>query len=167
MIGLPNETYLEEYIVNYLTSQPLLDVNGQPTGDMEYRQIDASVYNKDVNKDHCIIVEELIAFLKDTQPEEYQKLLDAKEQDEAAVQRSIVDRIESEMRSKLAKVTHSGVRNNTLLPQGTLSLLRGGQFDAGYGAKFTLLYNRPSNNKTPEHDIWYSKNRLAIVRQLR
>lgn len=167
MIGLPNETYLEEYIVNYLTSQPILDVNGQPTGDMEYRQIDASVYNREVNKDHCLIIEELIAFLKDTQPEEYQKLLDAKSGDEAAVQRSIVDRIESEMRTKLAKVTHSGVRNNMELPQGTLSLLRGGQFDAGYGAKFTLLYNRPANNKTPEHDVWYRKNRLTIVRQLR
>lgn len=167
MAGLPNETYLEEYIVKYLTSQPLLDVNGQPTGDMEYHEIKADVYNQEVNKEHCIILEELIAFLKDTQPEEYQKLLDAKSGDESAAQRSIIDRIESEMRTKLGKVTHTGVRNNTMLPQGTLSLLRGGEFNAGYGAKFTLLYNRPANNKTPEHDECYRRNRLAIVRQLR
>ena len=167
MAGLPNETYLEEFIVKYLTSQPLLDVNGQPTGDMEYREIKADVYNRKENKEHCIIIEELIAFLKDTQPEEYQKLLDAKSGDEAAAQRSIVDRIESEMRTKLGKVTHGGVVNNTMLPQGTLSLLRGGEFNAGCGARFTLLYNRPANNKTPEHDVWYTRNRLAIVRQLR
>lgn len=167
MAGLPNETYLEEYIVKYLTSQPILDVYGQPTGDMEYREIKADVYNQEVNKDHCIIVQELIAFLKNTQPEEYQKLLDAKNGDEAAAHRSIVDRIESEMSSKLKAVTHAGVRNNTLLPQGTLSLLRTDEFNAGYGAKFKLLYNRPANNKTPEHDECYRRNRLAIVRQLR
>ena len=69
MSGLPNETKLEEYIVKFLTSQPILDANGQPTADMEYRQIDAAEYNQSKeNQVHCILTSELIAFLKDTQP---------------------------------------------------------------------------------------------------
>ena len=158
---------MEEYIVKYLTSQPILDAEGNKTADMEYREIAASEYNTEENKKHCLLASELIAFLKDTQPEEYQKLLDAKCGDEEAAKRSILDRIDSEMRKKLQKATAANVQISALIPQGTLSVLRLDKFDAGCGAKFKLLYNRPANNKTPEHDEWYRKNRLAIVRQLR
>lgn len=168
MSGTPNETYMEEYIVKYLTSQPILDANGNVTADMEYRELPASEYNnKPENKKHCIIASELIAFLKDTQPKQYEKLVLAKNGDEEAAKRSILDRLDSEMRTKLKKATAACVRSSALIPQGTLSVLRSDEFDAGCGAKFTLLYNRPANNKTPEHDVWYRKNRLAIVRQLR
>ncbi len=158
---------MEEYIVKYLTSQPILDAEGNKTADMEYREIAASEYNTEENKKHCLLASELIAFLKDTQPEEYQKLLDAKSGDEEAAKRSILDRIDSEMRKKLQKATAANVQSRALIPQGTLSVLLLDKFDAGSGAKFNLLYNRPANNKTPEHDEWYRKNRLAIVRQLR
>ena len=158
---------MEEYIVKYLTSQPILDAEGNKTADMEYREIAASEYNTEENKKHCLLASELIAFLKDTQPEEYQKLLDAKSGDEEAAKRSILDRIDSEMRKKLQKATAANVQIRALIPQGTLSVLLLDKFDAGCGAKFNLLYNRPANNKTPEHDEWYRKNRLAIVRQLR
>lgn len=158
---------MEEYIVKYLTSQPILDAEGNKTADMEYREIAASEYNTEENKKHCLLASELIAFLKDTQPEEYQKLVDAKSGDEEAAKRSILDRIDSEMRKKLQKATAANVQSSALIPQGTLSVLRLDKFDAGCGAKFKLLYNRPANNKTPEHDEWYRKNRLAIMRQLR
>lgn len=158
---------MEEYIVKYLTSQPILDAEGNKTADMEYREIAVSEYNTEENKKHCLLASELIAFLKDTQPEEYQKLLDAKSGDEEAAKRSILDRIDSEMRKKLQKATAANLQSSALIPQGTLSVLRLDKFDAGCGAKFKLLYNRPANNKTPEHDEWYRKNRLAIVRQLR
>ncbi len=167
MAGTPNETYMEEYIVKYLTSQPILDADGNKTADMEYREIAASEYNTPENKKHCLLASELIAFLKDTQPKEYQKLLDAKDGDEDAAKRSILDRVDSEMRKKLQKANATNVQSSALIPQGTLSVLRLTEFDAGCGAKFTLLYNRPANNKTPEHDEWYRKNRLTIVRQLR
>jgi type I restriction enzyme, R subunit len=167
MAGTPNETYMEEYIVKYLTTQPIIDASGNATADMEYRELPASEYNVPENKEHCILASELIAFLKDTQPKEYQKLVNAKNGDEEAAKRSILDRIDSEMRTKLQKATAANVQTSALIPQGTLSVLRLGEFDAGYGAKFKLLYNRPANNKTPEHDEWYRKNRLAIVRQLR
>ena len=158
---------MEEYIVKYLTTQPILDAEGNKTADMEYREIAASEYNTPENKGHCLLASELIAFLKDTQPKEYQKLLDAKSGDEEAAKRSILDRVDAEMRTKLQKATAANVQSSALIPQGTLSVLRPDKFDAGSGVKFTLLYNRPANNKTPEHDEWYRKNRLAIVRQLR
>ena len=167
MAGTPNETYMEEYIVKYLTTRPIIDANGNVTADMEYRELPASEYNNPENKKHCIIASELIAFLKDTQPKQYEKLVLAKNGDEEAAKRSILDRLDSEMRTKLRKATAACVQSSALIPQGTLSVLRSGEFDAGCGAKFTLLYNRPVNNKTPEHDEWYRKNRLAIVRQLR
>ena len=167
MAGTPNETYMEEYIVKYLTTQPIIDANGNVTADMEYRELPASEYNIPENKEHCILASELIAFLKDTQPKEYQKLVNAKSGDEEAAKRSILDRIDSEMRTKLQKATIANVQTSALIPQGTLSVLRLTEFEAGYGVKFKLLYNRPANNKTPEHDEWYRKNRLAIVRQLR
>lgn len=168
MSGLPNETQLEDYIVKFLTSQPILDANRQPTADMEYRQIDAAEYNQSKeNQEYCILTSELIAFLKDTQPEEYQKMLDVMGS-EQQVNENILSRIETEMRSKLHKATTANVHNkNMLLPAGTLSLLRGDKLEAGCGAKFTLLYGRPASNKNPEHDVLYRKNRLAIVRQLR
>ena len=138
MSGHPNETQLEEFIVNYLISQPILDANGQPTADMEYRQIDASVYDEQC-KEHCILIPELIAFLKDTQPDEYQKMLDALGSEHLAIE-CILSRLQTEMRSKLHKATAANVHNKKmLLPAGTLSLLRGSKLDAGYSAKFTLL----------------------------
>ena len=167
MSGLPKEVLTEETIVKFLTSQPILDANGQPTTDMEYRQIDAAEYNQNAqNKENCILTSELIAFLKDTQPKEYQKMLDVLGSEEQ-VASSILSRIGTEMKMKLRAATSANVHNkNSLLPAGTLSLLRNGQLDAGYGAKFTLLYARPASNKNPEHDVLYRKNRLAIVRQL-
>lgn len=124
---------MEEYIVKYLTSQPILDAEGNKTADMEYREIAASEYNTEENKKHCLLASELIAFLKDTQPEEYQKLVDAKSGDEEAAKRSILDRIDSEMRKKLQKATAANVQSSALIPQGTLSVLLLDKFDAGCG----------------------------------
>lgn len=167
MAGFVNEGGYQNYIIDYLTSQPVLDANGLPTAEMEYREISASEYNKPENKDNCILVSELIAFLKDTQPAEYQKMLDATDGKEDEVVRNIVYRVNKEMVASLKPVTAAHVKNKMELPQGTLSLLRQDYLDASYGAKFKMLYTKPANNKTPEHDENYKKNRLAIVRELR
>ena len=167
MEGFSNEGVFQNYIIRYLTSQPIVDANGMATSDMEYHEIPASEYNKPENKDNCILVSELIAFLKDTQPEQYQKMLDVAEGDESMVIRSIVSRVNSEMNSKLRPATAAHLTNSLDLPQGTLSLLRMEEFNAGMTGKFKLLYTKPANNKTPEHDVNYRKNRLAIVKELR
>ena len=74
MFGFVCEGEYQDYIVQHLTSQPILDANGNITAEMEYHEISASEYNKPGNKDNCILVSELVAFLKDTQPEQYQKI---------------------------------------------------------------------------------------------
>ena len=111
MSGLPKEVLTEETIVKFLTSQPILDANGQPTTDMEYRQIDAAEYNQNAqNKENCILTSELIAFLKDTQPKEYQKMLDVLGSEEQ-VASSILSRIGTEMKTKLRAATSANVHN--------------------------------------------------------
>lgn len=167
MSGFVSEGEYQDFIIQYLTSQPIMDANGQPTSVMEYHEIPASEYNKPENKDNCILVSELITFLKDTQPEQYQKMLDVAEGDEALVIRNIIARVNSEMNSRLRPATAAHLKNNMELPQGTLSLLRMEEFNAGLTGKFKLLYTKPANNKTPEHDENYRKNRLSIVRELR
>lgn len=167
MEGFACEEIFQDYMIQHLTTQPIVDANGQPTADMEYHEISAAEYNKPENKNNCILVSELIAFLKDTQPDQYQKMLDVADGDESVVIRNIIDRVNSEMNAKLRPATAAHMKNNMELPQGTLSLLRQEEFNAGLTGKFKLLYTKPANNKTPEHDELYRKNRLAIVRELR
>lgn len=167
MEGFANEEVFQDYMIRYLTTQPILDADGRPTDEMEYHEIPASEYNKPENKDNCILVSELLAFLKDTQMDQYQKMLDAADGDESMVVRSIVSRVNAEMNRNLRPAMAAHMKNHLELPQGTLSLLRMDEFNAGLTGKFKLLYTKPANNKTPEHDENYRKNRLAIVRELR
>ena len=80
MPGTPKELDLEKYIVDYLTSQPIITIAGEALVDRngeqmyEYRQVETADYDRNL----CLIRSEVLAFLKDTQPEEFQKLIDAK-----------------------------------------------------------------------------------------
>ena len=130
MVGLPNETYMEKYIVNYLTTQPIKDANGNVTDEMEYRQIDQSNYNKD----YCIIPSELIAFLKETQPKEYQKILSAKDGNEADVQKSIMERFKSEIARALQPANKGNINSNMKTPQGILTLIKDKEYFPYSGA---------------------------------
>ena len=121
MEGFANEEIFQDFIVRYLTTQPILDADGKPTSEMEYHEIPAAEYNKPENKDNCLLVSELIAFLKDTQPDEYQKMMDVAEGDEPMVIRSIISRVNSEMNSKLRPATAAQLQSHMDLPQGTLS----------------------------------------------
>ena len=79
MSGTPKELDLEKYIVDYLTSQPIITIAGEALVDRngeqmyEYRQVETADYDRDL----CLIRSEVTGFLKDTQPQEYQKLVDA------------------------------------------------------------------------------------------
>lgn len=146
MSGIPDEKYLESFIEQYLTSQPIKTLNGKKLERMEYVKVSPDEYER--NKDLCMIPSEMIAFLKDTQPEEYQYLLGKVDGNEEKAQRTILNRLDFELKS------------------GTLHLLHCSTFDAGMGAKFCPIFFKPANNKTPEQEEWYNKNRLAIVRQL-
>lgn len=105
-----------------------------------YKTISPAEYDKDL----CVIPSEIIAFIKDTQIEKYNAL---KEQYGNNVDHHIVENV-----------------SRNLSNFKTLSVLRNKLKDRGQS--LDLVYFRPENNKSPEHEVWYAKNRLTIVRQL-
>ncbi|SFE50673.1 type I restriction endonuclease subunit R [Thermophagus xiamenensis] len=123
------EIHFEEHIENYLVNEV-----------KEYHVISPQEYNKEL----CVIPSEIIAFIKDTQPEKYKAL---KEQYGANVDKQIVNNIARNLnKNKTLHVFHNKVKDR--------------------GQSLNMVYFKPANNKTPEHGEWYKKNRLAIVRQL-
>ncbi len=96
------------------------------------------------DKNLCVIPTEIIAFIKDTQPKAY-KALEKQygEQTDAKIVANVADKISKNK---------------------TLDVLRNGIKDRGQ--KLYLSYFKPANNKTPEHEQAYAKNRLGLVRQL-
>jgi len=106
----------------------------------EYHTLSPAKYNKEL----CVIPGEIIDFIKDTQPEKYKAL---KEQYGANVDSQIVSNVARNLsKNKTLHVLHHKIKDR--------------------GQALDLVYFQPSNSKTPEHENWYKKNRLAIVRQL-
>lgn len=128
------EKHFEEHIVKYLTKtvQPEFP---------EYTEKDNSVYDKDL----CLIPEDIIAFIKDTQKEKYDALA---VQYGANVDAKILERVGEEIRKRK-----------------TLEVLREKVRDRGQ--TLDLVYFKPAHSKTPEHLENYQKNRLTIIRQLK
>lgn len=146
MSGTPKEVDLEKYIVDYLTSQPIVATNGELLEDMEYHL----VYNTAYDRERCLIPEEVIAFLKDTQPDEYRALVEnIGGEDEAKV--SLLSRLDQELSN-----------------YGTLHVLKNkNRLSGGYGSYFHMVYFKPVSNKNSNHEIAYNKNRIAIMRQFK
>jgi len=128
------EIHFEEHIVNYLTkiAQPQFP---------EYTEKDKSYYDKQL----CLIPEDVIGFIKDTQPRKYEALAI---QYGAAVDNKIIERVSDEVRKRK-----------------TLDVFRGKVIDRGQA--LDLVYFKPTHSKTPEHQEAYLKNRLTIIRQLK
>jgi type I restriction enzyme R subunit len=128
------ELHFEEHIVKYLTkiAQPEFP---------EYTEKDNSCYDKDL----CLISEDLIGFIKDTQEEKYN-----------ALRVQYGDNTDSKI---LERVSES------LNKHKTLHVFREKVKDRGQN--LDLVYFKPTHSKTPEHQVWYSKNRLTIIRQLK
>lgn len=128
------ELHFEEHFVKYLTTfaQPKFP---------EYTVKDNSVYDKEL----CLIPEDVIGFIKDTQPNKYKAL---EQQYGTATDVKIVARVAEE------------VKKNK-----TLAVLRGKVKDRGQN--IDMVYFKPNHSKTPEHLACYAKNRLTIIRQLK
>ena len=124
------ESDFEAHFVKYL-----LD-----TGD--YQEKSPSSYNKDL----CLIEEDVIDFVQQTQPEKYQELAEAYYED---TNRKIVE--------NLAKSINTN-KTIKVLREGTLK---------DRGVKFQMAFFKPNHNRTPEHLENYKKNRLTIIRQLK
>ena len=97
------------------------------------------------DKDLCLITEEVLQFIKSSQPKEYEKL-----------ERQYGSDTENKLCYRLSR---------EITRKGTLQILRKGIKDRG--AKFYLAYFKPSSGMNPEHQRLYSENRFSVVRQLK
>ena len=100
---------------------------------------------EDYDKDLCLITEEVINFIKSSQPKEY-------------------ERIERQYGSDTPKKLNYRL-SQEVSKYGSLHVLRKGFKDRGI--KFRLAYFKPSSGMNPEHQELYAKNRFSIVRQLK
>jgi type I restriction enzyme R subunit len=130
------ESHLEEHIVKYLTkiAQPEFP---------EYTVKDNSCYDKEL----CLIPEDLIDFIKDTQPKKYDAL---------SVQYG------QNTDTKIVELVAENINKSKVK---TLQVLREKVKDRGQ--YLDLVYFKPSHSKTPEHMEGYLKNKLTIIPQLK
>ena len=127
----PNETEFEAHFAQQLVAMGYLQRNPE-----------------DYDRKDALLKFDLIDYLKDTQLDEYNKLIEETGSEEMA-QRSLFARIRSELK------------------KGTLHVLRTEEFEAGFGCRFRLLARIPGNGLSPESNMFYTKNRVSDVRQLR
>ncbi len=129
MAGGTKEIHFEDHIVNYLTQEV-----------KEYNLVHKNKYDKKL----CIIPEDVLAFIKESQPKKYQ---------------NIHTHLGVSTDTKIVEAVAKSLRNNK-----TLKTLRSKLRISG--ERLDLVYFQPANNKTPEHETWYKQNRLSVIRQL-
>ena len=105
-----------------------------------YRSLQSTTYNKSV----CLIPDETLQFIQDTQPIVYQKL---ERQYGAETPVKLLDRVSREMQNR-----------------GVLDVLRNGVKDRG--CYFDLTYFQPSSGMNPDQQRFYAQNRFSLIRQL-
>lgn len=151
-----DERYMEEAIEKFLTSTPKVSI-GSPQesvaaeppseyGEMPKEYI--SLKNTTYNEKLALVPEELAAFVRNTQPKEWDKLVRRLGSDERATQR-LAARVSKEIDNR-----------------GSIAVIRDPSIDASEGAYVSLIYPRPSSDKTPEHIEKYEQNRLGVMRQV-
>jgi type I restriction enzyme R subunit len=123
------EIHFEDHIVNYLTQEV-----------KEYNLVNTKKYDKKL----CLIPEDVLAFIKESQPTKYEK---------------IKTHLGASTDTKLVEAVAKSLRNNK-----TLKTLRSKLRISG--ERLDLVYFQPANNKTPEHETWYKQNKLSVIRQL-
>lgn len=109
-----------------------------------FHEVSPTAYDKEL----CLIPSEVIAFIQETQADKYNLLkLD-----------QYGDKVEEKIVANVAK-TYKDHKDKTL------DLLRNKVKDRG--VQLDMVYWQPANDKTPDHQLWYEQNRLAVVRQLK
>lgn len=96
------------------------------------------------DKDLCLVEEDVIGFIKDTQLEEYEKLQ---------------TQFDSSTDSHILKTIHKIISE-----RGIIDTLRGGI--ETWGCSFDLVYFQPKSSMNQDHQVLYNKNRFGVVRQL-
>ncbi len=105
-----------------------------------YRQRQPSEYDREL----VLIPEDVIAFIRATQPKEYERL---EKQYGTNTDRNICLRLTGQIQQR-----------------GVLDVLRKGIKDRG--VRLRLVYFRPSSTLNPDHARLYSENRFSVIRQL-
>ena len=106
-----------------------------------YRSRQPAIYNRSL----CLIPDETLRFIQETQPEVY---------------RTLERQYEEETRVKLLNRVSKEIER-----RGVLDVLRKGVRDRG--CYFDLTYFRPSSGMNPDHQRLYAQNRFSLVRQLK
>ena len=106
-----------------------------------YRSRQPALYNKDL----CLILNETLRFIRETQPQVYQTLERQYGEDTPV---KLLNRVSKEIERR-----------------GVLDVLRKGVIDRG--CRFNLTYFRPSSGMNPDHQRLYAQNRFSLVRQLK
>ena len=96
------------------------------------------------DKNLCLVPEDVIGFIKETQLEEYEKL---------------ETQFDSSTDSHILKTI-----DKTIGQRGIIDTLRGG-IDTR-GCSFDLVYFKPKSSMNQDHQVLYGKNRFLVVRQL-
>ena len=96
------------------------------------------------DKELCLITEDVVEFIKDTQREEYDKLY---------------SQFDSSTDSQLCKTI-----NDTIVKRGIVETLRKGI--STRGCSFDLVYFEPRSGMNQDHIELHKKNRFVVVRQL-
>ena len=106
-----------------------------------YRSRQPAIYNRSL----CLIPDETLRFIQETQPEVY-RTLERQYGEETRVK--LLNRVSKEIERR-----------------GVLDVLRKGVIDRG--CRFNLTYFRPSSGMNPDHRRLYAQNRFSLVRQLK
>ena len=122
------------------TEQNFEDHIEQHLNQSEYRSLQSTDYDKSL----CLIHDEVLQFIQDTQPDVYQRL---ERQYGADTPQKLLDRLSRQVASR-----------------GVLDVLRKGFKDRG--CDFKLTYFRPSSGMNPDHQRLYEQNRFSLIRQL-
>ncbi len=103
-----------------------------------------SLQSADYDKSLCLIPDETLQFIQNTQPDVYQRL---ERQYGAETPVKLLDRLSKQIASR-----------------GALDVLRKGVKDRG--CDFKLTYFHPSSGMNPDHQTLYAQNRFSLIRQL-
>ncbi|WP_415326300.1 hypothetical protein [Chryseobacterium sp. MMS23-Vi53] len=109
-----------------------------------FHELPSTEYDKDL----CLIPREVINFIRDTQIDSYNELKS----------NHYGDNTDTKILQNISKSWYES-------KEKTLDLFRNKIKDRG--VYFDLVYFQPENDKTPEHNLWYNQNRLAVIRQLK
>ena len=104
-----------------------------------------SLQPTDYDKYFCLIPDEVLQFIRTTQPKAYQRL-----------ERQYGEDTPQKLTLRIS---------NQVMSRGVLDVLRKGVRDRG--CYFDLTYFRPSSGMNPDHGRLYSQNRFSLIRQLR